>query len=204
MRTHLLISAWLLLTAAIGISGPCLAQLVEVTKQQLKIMNQKAPDFTGTGSDGERIRLGDFAGKTVVLEWTNADCPYVRKWYASGAMQRLQSEAAAKGVVWLTVISPVRDTRSQAVATQPDSNAAHLMLDPTGTIGRLYGAIRMPYVAVVRPDGTVAYTGAIEGSLNDKTGAQPYAKLAINAVAAGRSPVNSMTQAFGCRIRTSP
>ena len=73
-----------------------------------------------------------------------------------------------------------------------------------GTIGRLYGAIRMPYIAVVRPDGTVAYTGAIEGSLNDMSDAQPYAKRAIDAVAAGRSPFNSMTHAYGCRIRISP
>ena len=204
MRTHRLISGWLLLTAAMGVAGPCSAQLLMVTKQQFKIMNQRAPDFTGTGSDGEQIRLGDFAGKIVVLEWANADCPDVRKWYAGGAMQRLQSESAAKGVVWLTVISPVRDANSQAVATQPDGNAAHVLLDPTGTIGRLYGAIRVPYIAVVRPDGTVAYTGAIEGSLDRRSDVQPYARQAINAVAAGRSPLDSMTQAYGCRIRISP
>ena len=204
MRPYRFISVWWLLTAAMGVAGPSSAQYLVVTKQQAAILNRRAPDFTGTDGEGGKIRLSDFAGKMVVLEWANAECHEVTKWYESGAMQQLQREAAAKGAVWLSVISLVGDAKSQGVATQPDGNPAHVLLDPTGAIGRLYGAIRMPYIVVVRPDGTVAYTGAIEGSLDDKSGAQPYAKQAINAVSVGRSPYNPMTRAYGCKIGISP
>lgn len=205
MRPPGFVSTWLLaLIAAVCVAGPCLAQFLSVTKQQLAIMNHAAPDFTGTDAEGRQVRLSELAGKMVVLEWANADCHYVSKLYASGAMQQLQSEAAAKGAVWLSMISPVADAKSQAGATQLNGNQAHVLLDTTGAIGRLYGAIRVPYIVVVRPDGTVAYTGAIEGSINDTSSPQPYVKLAINAVAAGRSPLKPMTHADGCKIKGSP
>ena len=71
-------------------------------------VGKPAPDFSAVDSNGKTIKLSDYRGKTVVLEWTNDGCPYVKKHYASNNMQTLQKEAAAKGIVWLTIVSRTR------------------------------------------------------------------------------------------------
>src|SRR2546428_13912523 len=64
-----------------------------------------APDFSLTDANGETHSLSQYKGKYVVLEWFNPECPFVKKHYGSGNMQKLQQEYAAKGVVWLTIDS---------------------------------------------------------------------------------------------------
>src|SRR5882762_2677553 len=129
-------------------------------------IGQIAPDFSATNSKGEPIRLSEYRGKTVVLEWTNADCPYTHKHYASGNMQAMQALAQKSGIVWLTVISsapgkqgyvngPAADALTQSRSAQPTA----VLLDPTGTLGRLYDAKTTPHMFVIDKAGALQYMG---------------------------------------------
>src|SRR6266704_3483419 len=110
-----------------------------------------APVFTATDTGGKAVSLGDQHGKIVVLEWTNHDCPYVRKHYDAGNMQNLQKEATGQGVVWLTVISSAPGTQGHVGAGQANeltktrkASPTAVLFDPTGTVGKAYGATSTP------------------------------------------------------------
>jgi peroxiredoxin len=179
----------------------------------LKI-GQVAPDFTSTDSNGKTIRLSDFKGKTVVLEWTNNGCPYVGKWYRSGAMQKLQSEAARSGVIWLTVASSARGEQgyvdgaaANADTASRHAHPAHVLLDSSGTVGRLYDAQTTPEIVIIRKDGTIAYTGGADSiastRIEDMKKAEPYAREALEAVIAGKPVAHPMTRPYGCTVKYS-
>ena len=156
LRSLILMSSILGL-AILGLGGtPALSAELNI--------GQPAPDFTGTDSYGQTLRLSDLKGKPVVLEWTNDGCPYVGKWYASGAMQKLQHEAAASGAIWLTIVSSAPGEQGYVDATQANADTAsrhavpaQVLLDPQGQIGHLYGAETTPHIFVIRPDGALAY-----------------------------------------------
>jgi peroxiredoxin len=173
-----------------------------------------APDFVGTDSNGQPVRLADFKGKEVVLEWTNDGCPYVGKWYRSGAMQTLQREAAKLGAVWLTIASSAPGEQGYVDAAQAnadtkdhDADPAHVLLDPQGALGRLYGAQTTPHIFVIRPDGALAYMGGADSiastRIEDMQKAEPYAREAIEAVAAGKPVLHPVTRPYGCSVKYS-
>lgn len=198
----------ILLTLAVAVIGfaaaPVLAEAPAVGKP--------APLFTGVDSNGKTVGLAELKGKTVVLEWTNNGCPYVVKWYRSGAMQELQREAAKLGVVWLTIASsaPGEQGYVDAAAANHDTasrNASptHVLLDPKGEIGRMYGAQVTPHMYVIAPDGTLAYMGGADSiastRVEDLKKAEPYAREAIEAVAAGKPVPKAVTRPYGCTIK---
>ena len=175
-------------------------------------IGQIAPDFAATDSKGKPIRLNEYRGKTVVLEWTNADCPYTHKHYASGNMQAMQALAQKNGVVWLTVISsapgkpgyvngPAADALTQSRSAQPTA----VLLDPTGTVARLYDAKTTPHLFVIDKDGALKYMGGIDSmattSEEDIARAEPYLKEAMLAVAAGQPVPHPVTKPYGCSIK---
>ncbi|HTJ02698.1 MAG TPA: redoxin domain-containing protein [Methylovirgula sp.] len=179
----------------------------------LKI-GQAAPAFTGTDSNGKTVKLSDFKGKTVVLEWTNNGCPYVGKWYSSGAMQALQSDAARLGAVWLTVVSSARGEQGYVDGPAANRDTAsrnahptHVLLDSSGTIGRLYDAQTTPQIVIIRKDGTVAYSGGADSiastRVEDLKTAEPYAREALEAVVAGKSVPHPVTRPYGCTVKYS-
>ena len=171
-----------------------------------------APDFTATDSDGRSVRLAGLRGTVVVLEWTNDGCPYVGKWYRSGAMQALQREATGQGAVWLSVISSAPG--EQGYADGPRANAltrsraaapSHVLLDPTGALGHLYGAETTPHIFVIAADGTLAYMGGADGLATtreaDLARAEPYAREAIEAVLHGQPVAHAVTRPYGCTVK---
>jgi len=171
-----------------------------------------APAFTATTADGKTLSLSGFKGKTVVLEWTNADCPYVRKHYSSGNMQSQQKAATAKGVVWLQVISSAPGEQGYvdgpaALKLNVERGAAPTatLLDPMGELGKLYGAQTTPHMYVVRPDGVLAYKGGIDSlATTDKADiakAEPYVAEALAAVAEGRKVEKASTRPYGCSVK---
>ena len=171
-----------------------------------------APAFTGTDSNGKDHALADFKGSTVVLEWTNHDCPYTVKHYRSGNMQALQKETTSDGVVWLSVISSAPGTQGyvsadKANALTAERNAAPsaVLLDPEGTIGRLYDAKTTPHMYIIDPEGTLTYMGAIDdepGSWgSDPLNAKNYVRLALNDMAAGRDVATPTTRPYGCSVK---
>ena len=171
-----------------------------------------APAFSLVSSAGSPIGLADQRGKIVVLEWTNHDCPYVRKHYDSGNMQSLQKEATAQGVVWLTVISSAPGTQGYVSAGQANeltttrkASPTAVLFDPTGTVGKAYGATNTPHMYVITKDGVLAYAGAIDDKPTtrraDVESAQSYLRPALAAVTAGQPVKVPVTRAYGCTIK---
>lgn len=177
-------------------------------------VGQPAPDFSAPSAAGGTQRLADLRGKIVVLEWTNHDCPYVRKHYETDNMQALQREAAAQGVLWLSVISSAPGTQGHVTPAQAGeltrsrkAAPAAVLLDPSGTIGRLYGATNTPHMYVIDRGGLLVYAGAIDDRPTsrraDVAGAENYVRAALQAVAAGQPVKTPVTRAYGCTVKYS-
>jgi len=175
---------------------------------------QPAPDFTLPGADGKPVSLQALRGKTVVLEWTNHDCPYVRKHYTSGNMQTLQKDAAAQGAVWLQVISSapggqghVDGPAAMKLNAERQSKPAGTLLDPAGRVGRLYGAKTTPHMYIVNAQGLLVYAGGIDSipssRLEDIAKAEPYVRNALAELAAGKPVSKASTRPYGCSIKYS-
>ncbi|RZJ13106.1 MAG: redoxin domain-containing protein [Rubrivivax sp.] len=188
---------------AAALTLPLLAQAATV--------EAPAPAFTATTADGKTVNLADYKGKTVVLEWTNHDCPYVRKHYG-GNMQSHQKDATGQGIVWLQVISSAPGQQGHvdgatARKLNADRGAAPTatLLDPKGELGKLYGAQTTPHMYVIKADGTLAYKGGIDSiataKVEDIAKADPYVKLALADVAAGRKVEKASTRPYGCSVK---
>lgn len=171
-----------------------------------------APAFTLTATDGTAHSLADFAGRTVVLEWLNYDCPFVGKHYGGGAMQALQAEAAADSVVWLSIVSSAPGEQGHFSPAEMDARTAEeggrqmaVLMDPDGVVGRRYGALTTPHMFVIDADGRVVYNGAIDDRPSSDAasldGARNYVREALAAVAAGRAPETTRTQPYGCNVK---
>ncbi|XWK88895.1 MAG: redoxin domain-containing protein [Phormidium sp.] len=175
-------------------------------------VNNAAPNFVAADTNGKTHRLTDFKGKVVVLEWTNHDCPFVRKHYGSGNMQKLQKELTGKGAVWISIISSAPGmqgyvSNSQANELTKSRNAAPtaVILDPEGKIGKQYGARTTPHIFVVGKDGNVGYMGAIDSIPSpdpaDIPKAENYVRDAVNSLISGKPVTNSVTQPYGCSVK---
>lgn len=171
-----------------------------------------APEFTAMGADGKTYKLSDFRGKTVVLEWTNHDCPFVRKHYESGNMQALQKEATGAGVVWLTMSSSapgdqghVTPASAQELTVKRNAAPSAFLLDQKGEIGRTYNAKVTPHMYVIDKTGKLVYAGGIDdkptANKADVPTARNYVREALAAVAAGKTPEAATTRAYGCTIK---
>lgn len=171
-----------------------------------------APAFSAVTADGKTVNLADFKGKTVVLEWTNHDCPYVKKHYGSGNMQGQQKMATGQGVVWLQVVSSAPGQQgfvdgATAKKLNADRGAAPTatLLDPKGELGKLYGAQTTPHMYVINGDGTLVYKGGIDSIASAKAEdipkAESYVTEALAAVAAGRKVEKASTRPYGCSVK---
>jgi peroxiredoxin len=189
--------------------------LVTVAAYAAPEIGKPAPDFSAVDSNGKTVKLSDYLGKTVVLEWTNDGCPYVKKHYASGNMQTLQKEAAAKGVVWLTIISSAPG--AQGYLTGDEANKltgmrgaapAAVLLDPEGTIGHLYDARTTPHMFIVNGEGTLVYMGGIDDKattgVEDIKSAKNYVREALDDLAAGAQIEDAVTRPYGCSVKYRP
>jgi peroxiredoxin len=177
-------------------------------------VGQAAPAFTGTTTSANAVSLADQRGKIVVLEWTNHECPYVRKHYESGNMQALQKEARGKDVVWLTLISSAPRTQGYVTAAEADeltrsrqAAPTAVLLDPKGTVGRMYDARVTPHMYVIDRQGLLVYAGAIDdrptSRKSDIPGAQNYVRAALESVLAGQPVKTPVTRAYGCTVKYS-
>ena len=170
-----------------------------------------APDFTGTDINGKTVKLSDYAGKIVVIESYNSDCPFCNNHYKTGAMPALQKDLAAKGVVWLIVNSvnsnhPSHRTPEQARAEMTDKKitADAWIDDSSGTIGHLYGMLTTPHMFVIDKSGTLVYDGAIDDQpdpSHDPAKARNYVSEAVGDLLAGKPIEVSQTKPYGCSVK---
>jgi peroxiredoxin len=171
-----------------------------------------APDFSLTDSKGKTQSVSQYKGKYVVLEWFNPDCPFVKKHYGSGNMQKLQEEFTAKGVVWLTIDSSAPGLEGNLTAEQAEKKISEwktkqtaLVLDPDGKAGRSYGAKNTPHMFVINPEGKIVYEGAIDSKAtpnpSDIANSTNYVKAALEESLAGKTVSNANTKPYGCSVK---
>lgn len=175
-------------------------------------IGKPAPAFSVTDSNGKTRTLQEFQGKLVVLEWTNHECPYVRKHYGAGNMQNLQREATAAGVVWLSVISSapgeqghVQGAAANELTASRNAAPTAVLLDPKGVMGRAYGALTTPHLYIVAADGRLLYNGGIDSiasaSAADIAKATPLFRNALQEAKAGQPVSNAATRPYGCSVK---
>ena len=171
-----------------------------------------APDFAIADTSGKSVKLSDYRGKFVVLEWTNPECPFVRKHYSSQNMQGLQKEWGAKDVVWLTINSTNASHREYKT---PDEMASWMraqdaapkatLIDGTSATARAYAAKNTPHMFVIDPTGKVIYDGAIDDKRStnpaDVKGANNYVRAALTEATAGKPVTVATTTPYGCTMK---
>ncbi len=171
-----------------------------------------APEFAVTDTSGTMRKLSDLRGKVVVLEWTNADCPFTIKHYKSANMQKLQKQAAGEGVVWLSVISSAPGEQGYVDAAEANRLTATraaaptaVLLDPEGKLGRLYGAVTTPHMFVIDAQGVLRYMGGIDSiastNVADVDKAKPLFRDAMQAVVSGQPVAAPVTRPYGCSVK---
>jgi len=173
-----------------------------------------APAFAGRDSDGKTLALDDFKGKTVVLEWTNHDCPFVRRHYTSDNMQALQRRWTERGIVWLSIISSppgeqgnVTPEEANKLTVSRNAKPTAVVLDPQQTIAHAYGAKTTPHMFIIDADGRLVYMGGIDDkpstNIADNEGAHNFVEAALTEMAAGRTISEPVTRAYGCSVKYS-
>lgn len=187
--------------------------LIASTANAETTIGAQAPDFTELNTVGEQISKADFAGKTVILEWSNHGCPFVQKHYNSGNMQGTQATALeGDDTVWITVISSKPGSQGYVSADEADelttsrgAKPTHVLLDPDGSMGRAYGAKTTPHMYIIKPDGALAYNGAIDSIPSSRESdiekATNYVKTGLGALEAGQAPDPALTVPYGCSVK---
>lgn len=171
-----------------------------------------APAFTATDSKGRQHTLAAYKGKTVVLEWTNHECPYTVKHYATGNMQALQKSSTEAGMIWLTVVSSRPGTQGHVNALEADkltddrsAKPTAVILDPGGDLGRLYSASTTPHMFIIDPAGVLTYMGAIDDQPTANHAsvkvARNYIREVLDAMSAGRPIAVASTRPYGCTVK---
>ena len=180
--------------------------------QAAATVGQAAPDFALKDTNGKTVRLSDFKGKHVVLEWTNPGCPFVRKHYDSGNMPATQKDATDKGVVWLAINSTekassdyLEPTKLSAWLAERKASPTAVLMDEEGTTGRSYGARTTPHMYIVNPQGVLIYAGGIDSIASarpsDIEKATNYVKTGLAEALVGKSLTAATTAPYGCSIK---
>jgi peroxiredoxin len=175
-------------------------------------VGEPAPNFTSTDSNGNTQRLADYKGKFVVLEWHNQGCPYTKKHYESGNMQRLQKEWTGKGVIWFTVISSAPGKQGYVTASQENdyvkrinASPTAVLMDPQGVLGHLYGAKTTPHMYIIDPSGNLIYNGAIDDHPTADQGdigvSKNYVAAALGEALSGKPVTSAATTPYGCSVK---
>ena len=175
-------------------------------------VGKTAPDFNVLNINGDTVTLSELQGKTVVLEWTNHECPFVLKHYESGNMQALQKEAVNDGVVWVSVISSgegkqgyVNAEKANALSVERGASPTHILLDPAGDLGHLYSAKTTPHMFVIAADGKLAYMGGIDSIASadkaDIATADNYVRAALGEMKSGKAVSTPSTRPYGCSVK---
>ncbi|WP_394833615.1 thioredoxin family protein [Pendulispora rubella] len=183
-----------------------------VAAAQQAQVGKSAPDFTLRDLDGKSVSLHDYRGKTVVLEWFNPGCPFVRNAHTKASLKTFPGEQVAKGIVWLAINSNAPGKQGNGVPANVEGKKKYAMqypilLDESGETGKRYGATNTPHMFVIDPQGVLVYQGAIDNS-PDGEGESPtggklvnYVQAALGDLTAGRDVATKNTPAYGCSVK---
>lgn len=177
-----------------------------------KEVGKAAPEFSVQDTSGKAVTLADQKGKVVVLEWVNFGCPYVKKHYGSGNMQKLQEGYTGKGVVWLTVHSAAKDgsaylepSKLAEAAKDNGNKATAILVDGDGKLGKAYDAKVTPHMFIINKEGQLVYSGAIDSlpttEQSDVAKADKLFATALDNVLAGKAVENAKNQPYGCGVK---
>ena len=200
------------LAAGAAVAAMITAAALMVSTASAAPVGELAPAFKENNSAGKTVQLSDFAGKTVVLEWTNNGCPFVQKHYNSKNMQATQEAATKEGAVWITVISSKPGSQGYVSGAEADkltnsrgAKPTYVLLDPDGSMGRAYGAKTTPHMYIITPEGKIAYNGAIDSIKSNKVDDVPkatnYVTTGLAALKAGKQPDPALTVPYGCDVK---
>ncbi|HWD40576.1 MAG TPA: redoxin domain-containing protein [Fimbriimonas sp.] len=207
------------LVTAAALAALCIVAVPSLVSASLRPVHyaaasvgKPAPSWTLTDTKGSPRSLSDYAGKFVVLEWTNNQCPFVKKHYRTGNMQSLQKYAKENGVVWLSVVSSapgapgyVTPEEGNKIMKEQHSLATAELLDSDGKVGRAYGARCTPDMMIIDPKGTLIYSGGVDDKPttddDDLKTAHNYVKAALQEALAGKPVTTSTSQPYGCGIK---
>ena len=187
----------------------CVATMVSVTAPLPAIAGggveagAAAPEFTLKDQAGHEVKLSDTAGKIRVLEWVNPDCPFVKRHYEAGTMNRLAKAYAGKGVVWMAINSTnYMDAAASAAFLEANSLSYPILIDSSGEVGHAYGARTTPHIFIIDGDGRVAYQGAIDDDpRGTKDKAENYVETVLNELLAGKAVSITETKPYGCSVK---
>ncbi|MDP8914634.1 MAG: thioredoxin family protein [Pseudomonadota bacterium] len=175
-------------------------------------IGQPAPNFKLADTNGKAVTLSDFRGKTVVLEWNNPECPFVRKHYGSGNMQKTQAAARKDGVVWLSINSSapgkqghMDGAKAKSVLAAQKAQPTAYLLDPNGVVGKTYDAKTTPHMYIVNKAGTLVYAGGIDDKPTpnpaDVDGARNHVLAALAELKAGKAVSVPTSRPYGCNVK---
>ena len=187
----------------------CLAAAPALAAPQI---GKAAPNFSLTDINGRAVSLNQFKGKTVVLEWNNPECPFVRKHYGSGNMQRTQAAAKKDGVVWLSINSSapgkqghMNARQAKGVVAQQKAQPTAYLLDPNGVVGKTYDAKTTPHMYIVNKAGALVYAGGIDDKPTpnpaDINGARNHVLAALAELKAGKPVSVPTSRPYGCNVK---
>ena len=197
----------------VWVAAACLAAgLGAGLRAQEVAIGKPAPDFTLTDTQGKATTLAAFKGKYVVIEWTNFDCPFVKKHYGTGNMQKLQKQYAEKGVVWLAINTSAAGKpgnyppeKWNEMIKEKGAAATAFLLDLEAKVARMYGAKTTPHLFIVNPEGNLIYMGAMDDkptfAPEDVATARNYVQAALDAAMAGKPVETPVTQSYGCGVK---
>lgn len=180
--------------------------------QSQAAVGEDAPNFTLPDTEGQQHQLADYEGKYVVLEWLNFGCPFVGKHYGSGNMQALQDTYTDKGVVWLSIVSSAEGKQGyyppeemKVQKKKHNGNMTAILMDPSGTVGRKYGAKVTPHMYVISPEGELLYKGGIDDKPTtdeaDIEGATNYVRNALTQAMNGEEVEPKTAPPYGCTVK---
>jgi len=166
-------------------------------------IGQAAPSFTLQDQNGKTVSLGDYAGKIVVLEWVNPDCPFVKRHYGENTMTKLADEFQSKDVVWLAIATGhTANAQSLQHFAQQHNLSWPILLDPDGKIARAYGAKTTPHMFIIGKEGNLLYRGGIDNDPSgDKSDRIKYVQQALEEITAGKPVSYSDTKPYGCSVK---
>jgi len=195
-----------------GLMTLSLMLLIPAAAKAEPVVGQPAPAFSAAAAEGGTLSLAALRGKTVILEWTNADCPFVQKHYQSGNIPNLQKQAQSQNIVWLQVISSapgkqgfVDAATAKKLNQERNATPANTLFDADGAVGKLYGATNTPQLFIIDPKGVLLYKGGIDSIASadqaDIATAENYISSALKELAAGKPISKAVTKPYGCTVK---